>query len=388
MIEADRPTSTLLHISLLCVTISITCSSVNAQALGPHVRLVDANATGTPINGETWPTAFRTVQDALDDMDPDDLIQPVNEIWVANGTYVPTARTDPDDSYSATFSLISGVTIYGGFAGNDFPQDPPPGQPRGETLRQERSQILNPTILSGFMGATGCSGSSQSCFVAHATAGCNSAACCERICAIKPHCCDTEWDSTCVELAGAYCSTENKVYHVVTAQNVLQSARLDGFIIEHGRAVILEGGSAPDDRGGGMLILASNPRIIRCTFRSNDAANGGGGVHIQQGGTASNPVRIRSSSFVGHSSADVAGGMCNASGHVDLVNVLFAGNTAGDDGGGLFSARLTPATDPPYRGESAGIEPSAAEIESFIEAVGGVSDGTIPILIAWLSQFG
>lgn len=44
------------------------------------------------------------------------------------------------------------------------------------------------------------------CCEAHGNGGCSDAACCASVCEIRPSCCDTEWDQTCVELAEASCA--------------------------------------------------------------------------------------------------------------------------------------------------------------------------------------
>jgi hypothetical protein len=43
------------------------------------------------------------------------------------------------------------------------------------------------------------------CLIAHATAGCNEAACCTNVCASNPFCCDVAWDQTCALYAGLLC---------------------------------------------------------------------------------------------------------------------------------------------------------------------------------------
>ncbi len=55
-----------------------------------------------------------------------------DEIWAAAGIYTPTTGTDRN----ATFQLVSGVSVYGGFAGT-------------ETVRSQRNPTTNVTILSG-----------------------------------------------------------------------------------------------------------------------------------------------------------------------------------------------------------------------------------------------
>lgn len=93
---------------------------------------VKANATGSN-NGSSWGNAFTSLQAALDAA----IANPaICQIWVAQGTYVPTKRTIPLDPRSATFLLRDGVALYGGFAGT-------------ETALAQRNVALNPTILSG-----------------------------------------------------------------------------------------------------------------------------------------------------------------------------------------------------------------------------------------------
>lgn len=58
------------------------------------------------------------------------------DIWVAAGTYTPTSNSDR----AATFTLPTGVSLYGGFAGT-------------ETDRNQRNGLTNITILSGEIGA-------------------------------------------------------------------------------------------------------------------------------------------------------------------------------------------------------------------------------------------
>ena len=77
-----------------------------APALAQRVVYVDASATGVG-NGTSWADAYRQVFQALAAAVAGD------EIWVAEGVYKPTTGT----SREATLQLLSGVALYGGFAG-------------------------------------------------------------------------------------------------------------------------------------------------------------------------------------------------------------------------------------------------------------------------------
>jgi hypothetical protein len=46
------------------------------------------------------------------------------EIWLAEGTYKPTQRTESTDPRSATFLIYSGIEIKGGFLGNEVEDKP------------------------------------------------------------------------------------------------------------------------------------------------------------------------------------------------------------------------------------------------------------------------
>jgi hypothetical protein len=84
-------------------------------------------------NGLSWTNAFTSLESALA---ATDTLTTVREIYVAQGRYVPTARTNAAEPRSATFRLRPNVSIYGGFVGNEL--DAHDLDPRA-----------HPTILSG-----------------------------------------------------------------------------------------------------------------------------------------------------------------------------------------------------------------------------------------------
>jgi len=101
---------------------------------GLKVFYVNARNETGPWNGESWATAFNSVQDALEAAEK----AGGGEVWVAAGTYKPT----PGTNRSASFKLRPKVALYGGFAGT-------------ETRRGERDWVRNVTILSGDIGKPG-----------------------------------------------------------------------------------------------------------------------------------------------------------------------------------------------------------------------------------------
>ena len=101
------------------------------------VFVVDGASGDDDASGLAWGSAKATIEAALAAAEAA-ADSTGCEVWVAKGTYVPTATLDRD----ASFRLRSGVAMYGGFAGE-------------ESNRDERDPEANPTILSGDIGALG-----------------------------------------------------------------------------------------------------------------------------------------------------------------------------------------------------------------------------------------
>lgn len=116
----------------LLLFLSIPLAAAAVRADGPVVY-VSASATGAN-DGSSWADAFTDLQSGLDAAEAS--AGAITEIWVAQGTYVPSKRTFPDEPRSATFQLLDGVSLYGGFAGT-------------ETSIEQRDIYGRPTVLSG-----------------------------------------------------------------------------------------------------------------------------------------------------------------------------------------------------------------------------------------------
>lgn len=235
---------------------------------------VDSRAAGANT-GTSWTDAFTDLQDALAAATADGM---VHEIWVAAGTYRPDRGAG---NRSATFRLVEGVSIYGGFAG-------------GETMLHQRRPGANRTILSGDLAGND----------------------------------DDTFDAA---------RSSDNCYHVVTGPLIssrLAGALLDGFVITGGRA----DGDEPNDRGAGLLNLGSSPIIARCEFGMNAARTGGGAIF---NGYYSNPVITNCRFEVNR--GDRGGAIWNVrESNAAIVNCAFAGNT-GVEGGAIFVEDSSPA---------------------------------------------
>lgn len=111
--------------SLLLLLIAFV-SQVSAQSKRIYVS---EQAPGFD-DGSSWFDAFTDLQSALS------LAQYGDTIWVAEGTYYPTATTDR----TISFKVKNGVRLFGGFAGT-------------ETALDERDWQAHPVELSGNLGS-------------------------------------------------------------------------------------------------------------------------------------------------------------------------------------------------------------------------------------------
>ena len=88
--------------------------------------------TGSHGDGSSWSNAYGDLTAALKQAKAGD------QVWVAKGTYAPSASGDRN----ASFDIKDGVQVFGGFAGT-------------ESKLQDRKMAENLTVLSGEIGAPG-----------------------------------------------------------------------------------------------------------------------------------------------------------------------------------------------------------------------------------------
>lgn len=192
--------------------------------LPAHAAIVYVDMTAMGANdGSSWTDAYNDLQSAFGSAAPND------SICVAAGTYKPTAGAARD----YTFQLLSGVAIYGGFAGD-------------ETDLSERDWTANVTVLSGDIGVV-----------------------------------DVDTDNS---------------YQVVTGSGTDSTAVLDGFTITKGYANGSGAGNGgglynvagsptivnvvfsynyAHNWGGGMYNDNSSPTLINVSFSENRSTTGG-----------------------------------------------------------------------------------------------------------------
>jgi hypothetical protein len=305
---------------------------------------IDIDANGAN-NGTSWENAYNFLQDALADANSSE--KPV-EIWVAQGIYKPDqggGQTTGDRT--ATFKLINGVTLKGGYGGF------------GEANPNARDIKLYETILSGDLD-----------------------------------------DNDGPDFAN---NGENS-YSIVTGGGTDANAILDGFTITGGNAnkplppqplssakgidiftysqipiltnyALYEkspgwdgGGMYNDDGsptlsncilrmnwaryGGGMNNHSgSSPKLDNCDFVGNKAGTNGAGLYND---SMSNPI-LADCTFTENSAGWIGGAICNLDSSLIANNCMFIDNSAEHDSGGMSNLRGEPVVNNcTFSGNSAG----------------------------------
>ncbi|MDP2898124.1 MAG: right-handed parallel beta-helix repeat-containing protein [bacterium] len=253
------------------------------------ILFVDADSPGVN-NGSSWTEAYTELRDAIHIATR---YPQVKEVRVAQGLYAPA---EPAGNRTASFQLLNGVAMKGGYAGFNAP-DP-----------DARDLEANETILSGDLNR------------------------------------DDGLD---------FANTAENSFHVVMGSGTDATAVLDGFTVTGGNA---DGSGEKDNNsGGGMYIALGSPTLSNCTFRANLASAFGGGMHngtgnpslagctftgnvAKYGGGMSNregaSPTLTNCTFRGNSGSYRSGGMYNWDGsNPTLVNCMFIANAAPVGGG-------------------------------------------------------
>jgi len=270
-----RQRTTLNTILTVLVCLFAIAGTGNAKTI-----YVDGDAAGAN-DGSSWADAYNYLQDALADANSSP--KPV-EIHVAQGVYKPDrSNGEPNGAgdREATFQLISGVTLKGGYAGF------------GEPDPNARKIELYETILNGDLGGNDVNNVSGS------------------------------W----------WQSREENSCHVVTGSYTKPCATLDGFHITAGIAMGFSPG--PNSRGAGMYNNSGSPTVTNCKFSENLADLDGAGMYNHN----SNPkvTNCTFGGYWGHWAFGSGGGMCNVHSSPKVTECTFSGVAAGL-GGGIYNS--------------------------------------------------
>ncbi|MGB2807729.1 MAG: right-handed parallel beta-helix repeat-containing protein [Sedimentisphaerales bacterium] len=232
---------------------------------------VDDDAAGAN-DGSSWADAYNYLQDALAFACSGD------EIHVAQGIYTPdgnSAKPNGSGDRSATFQLINGITLKGGYAGFGEPD------PNARDIEEYE------TILSGDLDGN-----------------------------------DVAVQDPC-DLLNEPTRAENS-YHVVRSTRTGETTLLDGFTVTGGNAKCHSAYF-----GGGMYNKDSSLMVTNCTFSGNLAYEGGGMFN-----TANCIATLTNCTFIDNFAYD-GGAMSNWESNPTLTNCRFSGNSAKWLAGGM-----------------------------------------------------
>ena len=297
------------------------------------VLFVDDGAAGGG-DGLAWASAYNDLQDALVQAETcntdGDANNDIGAIWIAEGTYAPSALLETGNPRSASFSLVDGVTLYGGFAGN-------------ETALEARDPAAHVTTLSGDVGVPG-DVSDNAYTVVYCGTGVEAAV--DGV-SIAGGNADGEYGShteTEPRLGGGIV---NRGTLTLTGATVANNSAYDGAGLYNEGVVSItdstfSGNTANQSQGsgaGGGIYNIGDLTVVGSTFWGNlaggdgDCDSGGGG--IWNSGAAS----VSNTTFWGNAAVMFGGGaICNY-GALDVTNSTIAANSAGTfrDGGGILN---------------------------------------------------
>lgn len=290
--------STTSLLKILITTLLLAAFSSTPVQASETVYRVSPNGIDSGDCGATWENAC-SLTHALS------LSTAGDQIWVSSGTYKPTSNNDR----TISFSLVSGVALYGGFAGS-------------ETELTQRDPTVNVTVLSGDIGVSA--------------------------------------------------EISDNSYHVVYSNQTDASTILDGFTIEGGNAdgsypysrgggvfnykgnpqfanLIITENSAID-LGGGVYNFESAPSFSNISFLNNSSENRGGGIY-----NYTSNVTMSNITFDENYAKDLGAGMNCFDSQTSLTDSVFTNNIAeSGEGGGLFSfGGMITVTNAYFSGNSA-----------------------------------
>jgi hypothetical protein len=271
----------------------VDMGAYESQASCPPGNVLYVNPAATGANdGTSWTDAFTEVLHALE---WSQFCPNVTEIWVAAGTYKPTAGLD--DDRNATFQLVNGIAIYGGFAGT-------------ESFLSQRDWVANETILSGDIGVEG--DNSDNCYHVVTGSGTDARAILNGFTITGGN----ANASVSVSTSPQSESRNNADLKPTISGTPIAGSRSDAAMI--------------DTHGGGMYINGGSPALVNVVFSGNYAADGGG-MYNDSG----SPLLVNVT--FADNSALWGGGMHNYDlSSPTLVNVIFWKNTA-DFGAGIYN---------------------------------------------------
>ena len=275
-------------------------------------------------DGLGWGSAYDDLQDALsraaafnaDGITTND----IDQIWIAEGTYLPSGELEAGDERSASFSLVDGVTLYGGFAGD-------------ESSLEDRDFVSNVTTLSGDLGLVD-DDSDNAYTVVYCGEGIEAAI--DGVVVTGGNA-DVSYTSSHLERAfggGIYNYKGSLAVTNATVSSNSADIYGGGILNDGGTLTVIKsnfsGNSAKS--GGGICNTSGAMTVTGSTLSDNSASYYGGGIFNNGGNT----LTVTNSTLSGNSASNDGGGIFNALAYMTVINSLISDNSATNYGGGFF----------------------------------------------------
>ncbi len=251
-----------------------------------RIRYVKQGGTG---DGTSWANASGNLQQMINNLADNNPQNMPGEVWVAAGTYAPQSQVLSGTSYSASFRMRDGISVYGGFAGT-------------ETARQERTRGVMPWELDNrtILEAT---------YYNHDNLSWNTT--------------DNKWtltsDSRHVVWFAPLPAEGKSGFEKIT--------RLNGVIIRGGFA---QGGIGTSEfltnQGAGAYV-GGNAYVENCIVTENTATGNGGGIYLAGG-------RVLNSLVYNNNADGNGGGIYVDNGGLVLASMV--SNNSANNGAGVY----------------------------------------------------
>ncbi len=242
--------------------------------LNAQVIYVDADATGSN-DGSSWQNAYNDLSVAIA------AAQSGNQVWVAAGVYYPTSQpayaVGSADKKFNHFTLKNGVSIIGGFAGD-------------ETDVSQRDLTANKSVLSGDIDQND----------------------------------NVEADGYDADYNKVVGSNTYKLFYFPQGSNIDSTAVLDGFILTGARS---DNSVYPYNDGGAFLCLDASPKVENCQFYGNYAKDGGGAVYVER-----SSIILKNCTFSGNYATNHGGAVEFLATSAKLYGCSFINNKGGAGG--------------------------------------------------------
>lgn len=249
-----------------------------------RIRYVNADADAGG-DGTSWDKAYQNVQDAINDLASRASVP--GEVWVAAGTYQPTALLVEGKGSTAAFIMADGISVYGGFEAGAM----------DKSLRAKGAQpwaYKQKTVFkaSGYEVEKGCTWTSS----------------------------EYKWSIT-----------GSGSWHVVwfagkNGAAFTQETVLDGVTIMGGNALDNSDGIKDSDKGAGVY-MAGNAYLNNCIVTENSASGNGGAVYLNGG-------RVTGSLIYNNNAGDNGGGVYMDNSGLVLRSMVT--NNSATNGAGVY----------------------------------------------------